>query len=351
MAEDDNTEKSEEPTPQRLSKAEEQGQFPQSKELNHFFMFVAALFIFTFIMPTAAKKIFDLLHGFLNNMHEFNLDSFGAFNLVINLFKKIGLYVAFIFIIFFAAPIISGYFQTGWKVTPSRLSFDITKLSLIKGYKKLFSWNNILEFFKAILKIVIVSGIVFYSMKPEFYKVDHYIKFPITGIIVEIYNEIVSLLFIMACIMLVISGLDLAYQKYMHIQKLRMSKQEVKDERKQAEGDPQVKQKLRRQMQELARRSLISVIPKATVVITNPTHYSVALEYDQDNMEAPKVVAKGIDYVALRIRQLARDKEVPIVQNPPLARALYNKVEIDEEISEEHYEAVARIIRYVLKMN
>ena len=171
-----------------------------------------------------------------------------------------------------------------------------------------------------------------------------------SGILSFIHNIVVLLLFSVAIAVLVIAIADYAYQKYSHLKKLRMTKQEVKDEYKQVEGDPLVKSRIRQVRMERARRRMMDNVPKADVVIVNPTHYAVALEYKMDTMEAPVVLAKGIDNIALRIKAIAEEHEIPVVENPPLARALFASAELDQTIPPEHYKAVAEVIGYVMQL-
>ena len=166
----------------------------------------------------------------------------------------------------------------------------------------------------------------------------------------EVQHLIVLLLFFTLMVMAVIAALDVAYTRWSHIEKLKMTKQEVKDEHKDMEGDPKIKSRIRSIRLERHRKRMMAAVPKATVVITNPTHFAVALKYDMDAMGAPRVVAKGADYLALRIRQIAGTHDVPIIENPPLARALYAAVEVDQEIPQEHYKAVAEVIGFVMRL-
>jgi len=161
---------------------------------------------------------------------------------------------------------------------------------------------------------------------------------------------IVMLLLVVVLIMAVMASADLAYQRWSHNEKLKMTKQEVKDEHKESEGDPKIKGRIRALRMERHRKRMMANVPKATVVITNPTHYAIALKYDMESMAAPILVAKGVDYLAKRIRQIAETHDVPIMENPPLARALYAAVEVDQEIPEEHYKAVAEVIGYVMRL-
>lgn len=203
---------------------------------------------------------------------------------------------------------------------------------------------------KGIVKIIVVSYVAYLVIRPDLAKFELLPTMETSGILSFIHDIVVLLLFSVAIAVLVIAIADYAYQKYSHLKKLRMTKQEVKDEYKQVEGDPLVKSRIRQVRMERARRRMMDNVPKADVVIVNPTHYAVALEYKMDTMEAPVVLAKGIDNIALRIKAIAEEHEIPVVENPPLARALFASAELDQTIPPEHYKAVAEVIGYVMQL-
>ena len=216
--------------------------------------------------------------------------------------------------------------------------------------KNKFSMRQLVEFVKGIVKIVLVAVVAIGLAVPLF---DDITLAPLTDLMWSLHRLHRIALWIIAGtvgVMTVIALLDYAFQKYSHTKKLKMTKQEVKDEYKQAEGDPQIKAQIRRIRTQRARQRMMAAVPTADVVITNPTHYAVALQYKMDEMAAPKLVAKGVDTLALRIRQVAEENDVPIVENPPLARALHAAVELDEEIPPEHFKAVAEVIGYVMRL-
>jgi flagellar biosynthetic protein FlhB len=223
-------------------------------------------------------------------------------------------------------------------------------LSLKQGVKKIFSKNALVEFIKTVFKTLILFVATFYLFKNHAGEVKNWTALTFRQMI-NTFEDLFFKLFLMILIILFFLGLlDYFYQRYQFIKNLRMTKQEVKEEYKDIEGDPVIKQRIRRLRNERSRNRMMSDVPSATVVITNPTHYSVALVWDPEEMDAPKVVAKGQDFVALKIREIAKEHNVPIVENAPVARSLYNSVEISQEISSEHYKAVADIIRLVMKL-
>ena len=195
-----------------------------------------------------------------------------------------------------------------------------------------------------------MASVVIFLVVPLFRHPDQVVDQELIVTLREIHWLIVLVLFLIVLVMAILAAADLAYQKYEHKEKLKMTKQEVKDEHKEAEGDPKIKSRIRALRLERHRQRMMAAVPSASVVITNPTHYAIALKYDMDDMHAPILVAKGVDYLARRIRQIAEDNDVPLVENPPLARALYAAVEVDQEIPPEHYKAVAEVIGYVMQM-
>ena len=210
--------------------------------------------------------------------------------------------------------------------------------------------RSVMEFVKGILKIGIIGFIGFLLLKPFYGSIDHMIGLPLPIMMVEVQSLVLRLMSGILVVLLVVAVIDLVYQRYEHHKKMRMSKQELKDEYKQTEGDPHVRAKLRQLRQEKARTRMMQAVPEGDVVITNPTHYSLALKYDADEMDAPVLIAKGVDDLAMRIREVAKDNDIPLYENKPLARAMYDSVEVDEMVPEQHYKAVAEVISYVFKL-
>ena len=240
--------------------------------------------------------------------------------------------------------------QTGFVYAPKKLLPDWNKLNIFAALPKFINMKKVVESLKGIVKIIVVSYVAYLVIRPDLAKFELLPTMETSGILSFIHNIVVLLLFSVAIAVLVIAIADYAYQKYSHLKKLRMTKQEVKDEYKQVEGDPLVKSRIRQVRMERARRRMMDNVPKADVVIVNPMHYAVALEYKMDTMEAPVVLAKGIDNIALRIKAIAEEHEIPVVENPPLARALFASAELDQTIPPEHYKAVAEVIGYVMQL-
>jgi flagellar biosynthetic protein FlhB len=220
----------------------------------------------------------------------------------------------------------------------------------LAGAKRLFSLKSVVELLKGIVKIALVAAIAYMLISPQIEEIEKYVQMDPLESFDELYFLVIKLFVGVVAVLAVLALADFLYQRYEFMKQMRMSIQEIRDEHKQSEGDPMIKSRLRQIRMERARARIMASVPQADVVITNPTHYSVALKYDLDSMGAPVVVAKGVDDVAFRIREVANENDIPIVPNPPLARALFDTVEIDQEIPDDHYKAVAEVISFVFKL-
>ena len=220
----------------------------------------------------------------------------------------------------------------------------------IIGFKRVFGLDGLLNFVKGIAKILLVGGACVWAAWLERERVVTALDLPPAGVATLAFSLVFKAVLAGLVVLAVIAALDYVYQRRRFMGRHRMTRQELRDELKQSEGDPQVKARIRQIRLERSRKRMIAAVPEATVVITNPTHYAVALKYESGKMSAPVCVAKGVDHLALTIRKVAEENDVPVVENPPLARALYAAVEIDDEIPAEHYKAVAQIIGYVMRL-
>ena len=267
-------------------------------------------------------------------------------NTVIALMKILGIPFA----IFMVLGIFASVAQTGFVYAPKKLEPNWNKLNIFAAMTQFINMKKIVESLKGIIKITVIAFIGVLVIRPYLEKVNLMPGMETMAILSFIHKIVVLLIFTVVIAVLVIAVADYAYQKYQHLKKLRMTKQEVKDEYKQMEGDPLVKSRIRQVRMERARHRMMDAVPRADVVIVNPTHYAVALEYKMEKMDAPVVVAKGLDNLALRIREIAEEHDIPIVENPPLARALFASVELDQSIPAEHFKAVAEVIGYVMQL-
>ncbi|WP_350316487.1 flagellar biosynthesis protein FlhB [Pectobacterium aroidearum] len=350
MADDSDLEKTEAPTPQKEEKAREEGQIPRSRELTSVLMMVAGLAILWIGGDAMAGRLARIVSQSLNFDYATIGDDTQMLRHVGSLLRQAA--SALIPIMFGAvlvalsAPLLLG----GVLFSTKSLKVNFKKLDPISGLKRLFSAQSLAELFKAILKSVMVGIISTLFLIHNWPKILHLIsESPIAAL-----GDALELA--VMCGFLIIMGLipmvafDVFWQVWSHIKKLRMSKQEIRDEHKQSEGDPHVKGRIRQQQRAIAQRRMMADVPKADVIVTNPTHYAVALRYDEKKMNAPKVLAKGAGEIALRIRELGTEHRVPILEAPPLARALFRHSEIGEHIPAALYAAVAEVLAWVYQL-
>jgi flagellar biosynthetic protein FlhB len=277
-----------------------------------------------------------------------DVETFQTF--VLGVVLKIAIFLAFPMFVLVVAAFLGTWGQIGFVYTPKKIEPKLTNISPISGFRRLFSTTSLVEAGKGILKMAIVGGLIGFLVLPAMSHPDKLIDQSLEATLGELHRLIVMILLLVVLVMVALAAADYIYQRWSHKEKLKMTKQEVKDEHKEQEGDPKVKNRIRALRMERHRQRMMAAVPRASVVITNPTHFAVALQYDIDAMGAPRVVAKGVDYLAKRIRQVAESHDVPIIENPPLARALYAAVEVDQEIPQEHYKAVAEVIGYVMRL-
>jgi flagellar biosynthetic protein FlhB len=246
--------------------------------------------------------------------------------------------------------IASGYLQFGLIFSAESLTPKLQKISPLSGLKRMFSSRSLAEFVRGLLKLAIVGAIAMFLILPEVASLNKLIGMEMIQLLWETKRLLAKLLVGVVSIVAVITAIDVIYQRMQHMREMRMSRQELKEEYKETEGDPLVKGRLRQLRMERTRRRMMAQVPQSDVVVTNPTHYAVALKYDQATMAAPKVLAKGIDKAAQRIREIAKEHGIPIVENPPLARGLFAACDVDQEVTPEFYKAVAEVISYIFRL-
>ena len=353
MAEDDSTDdgqKTEEPTPKRLQDARKRGQVIQSREVNNWIMIFAGTLVLMMALPYALLQMKASLTGFIEHPQSFPTDPRGLGDVMLGLFSDVGIALFLPILILFIASIAGPFIQIGPLFTTETIQPSLEKISLMAGAKRLFSFRAIIEFLKGLLKLAIVSAVGVMLLLPFFDSIEHFVGLDLAQALDELQYLILRLLTGVLGVLAVVATLDYLYQRHEFMKKMRMSKQEIREEYKQTEGDPHVKARLRELRATKARQRMIQSVPEADVVITNPTHYAVALKYETKDMDAPVMLAKGVDQVAQKIKEVAKEHKIPIVENAPLARALYASMEIDEMIPREHYKAVAEVISYVFKI-
>lgn len=350
MADNDDSQKTEDPTGRRLQEARDQGQVAKSQEVNNLLMILALTISVVVFGGGMARDIVNMSLPFIETPDMVPTD---IGHLTTMGWKLLGLVL-----LAGAAPLVlalfaafgAGYLQFGLLLSSESLTPSLEKISPLAGLKRIFSMRSFSDFLKGLLKIAVIGGIVYAVITPtvgDLHKLIGMEMVQLLGVITDLLNR---LLFTVFAAMVVVTVMDVFYQRYEHIKGLRMSRQEIKDEMRESEGDPMIKGRLRQLRMERARKRMMAEVPKADVVVTNPTHYAVALKYDPLEMASPKVVAKGVDKVAQKIREIAAEANVPVVENPPLARGLYAAVNIDQEVTPEFYKAVAEVIGYIYRL-
>ncbi len=351
MSEDnDDSSKTEEPSHKKLEDARKKGQFASTRELNHFFIMLALAFFIFVLAPGVGKNTLGLLAPFITQPDQMEISGASLTYLI----RRVGF--GFLFILAlpllatWVAAIAPSVVQNKWTFSTESIKPKFSKLSPLSGMKRLFGMKALIEFGKNLLKVTVIGiicGMIILPYRHQLYGVAAMQKAEMLAFTQHIAGKVL----IGACILMFLLSIgDYFLQRFIFLKSMRMTKQELKDEYKQQEGDPHVKQKLKAIRREKAKQRMMANVPKADVIVTNPTHYAVALRYDATTMQAPTVVAKGTDDVAGRIRDLATQNKIPIVRNPPLARVLYDTAELDETIPAEHFAAVAKIIGYVYKL-
>jgi flagellar biosynthetic protein FlhB len=347
--EPDQSEKTEDPSQKKLDDALKRGDVAKSQELSSFFVMAGATFAVLIFAGSSARDLTLTLRGILAHAHDIPADQ----GRLIAFVRDLGLEVGFIVgmpLLFMAAMAVAGNLiqhRMVWSLDP--LKPKASKVSPIAGFKRLFSQESLLNFAKGLFKIGLIGTIILAVLWPERDTVDALVFTDVVALMPMTQMLSLKLMGATLAAMMILGIADYAWQRHRWYERQKMTIKEVKDEYKQQEGDPAIKAKLRQVRAERSRKRMMAAVPEATVVITNPTHFAVALKYEQ-GMPAPLCLAKGVDGLALRIRQLARESDVPIVENPPLARALHATVNIDEEISSDHYKAVAQVIGYVMRL-
>ncbi|MFA7235806.1 MAG: flagellar biosynthesis protein FlhB [Phycisphaeraceae bacterium] len=347
----DHGDKTEQATPRRQAEARDEGNIARSQDLAA----AVSLFGAVLLLGTFGLQLFGGFRALVQNTlgGDWGSDpaSIGDLSIFTALSTRLGLTVLAPFALgLFALGIIANVAQFGFVLTAKPLTPKLSKLSPLKGFSNLFSKRSAIRLVMALGKIAIVCFITGQAVYENFPKLASLMRLDTGPMVAAVSAIVYALALKIAVVLLVLAILDFAYQKWQHGNDLKMSKEEVKEEMKRMEGDPLIKQRRAKIARQLAMQRIASAVPKADVIVTNPTHFAIALKYDE-TMAAPKVVAKGADFMAMRIRQLAALHHVPIVERPPLARALYQQVEVGQEIPVEYYAAVAEILAYVYRIN
>jgi flagellar biosynthetic protein FlhB len=348
----DKDSKTEKPTPRKRSKAREEGQVAKSIEINTAFLLIfmfSALKIFAPFIYKRLTSIFNntyMLFPQLDNI--FNIPSMLKF--ASHIFGQILIITAPLFAVSMIVGLSVNFVQVGWHPTLKPLKPNFSRLNPIKGFSRLFSKQALIELLKSIGKVSIITAIIYNSIVDEMKNILILMDMELMQFIIYVGRLAVNIGLRVGVFFLFIAAADYFFQRYEHEQNLKMTKEEVKEEYKMTEGNPQIKGKIRQKMREVSMRRMMKDMQKADVIITNPTHYAVAIQYDSNIHSAPIVLAKGIDYLAMRIKNIAKENNIEIVENKALARTLYQTVDIGEEIPPELYQAVAEVLAFVYSL-
>ncbi|OCL27101.1 flagellar biosynthesis protein FlhB [Orenia metallireducens] len=345
-------EKTEKATPKKRSEARKEGQVAKSKELSSAFTLLFSFLMLSFWFKYMLHEIITFTNKIFMNYFEMELSINNFHTLLIEVIVFIAKIVAPLLLVSALVGVAVSYIQVGFLYTPKVLIPKFSKLNPLKGIKQImFSKRSLVELIKSIMKITIVVSIAYSTIKKVAGKFSMLTNSSWASSLNLIGDTAYSLATKISAVFIILGIADFMYQKWQHEEDLKMSKQEVKQERENAEGKPEVKSKRRQKQQEMAMSRMMQDIPDASVVITNPTHFAVAIKFEMDEMDVPIVVAKGQDELALRIKEVAKENNVEIVEEKPLARALYRLVDVGEEIPLDLYQAVAEVLAYVYQLD
>lgn len=346
-------EKTEEPTSKRLEDARNDGKVAKSREIGSAFDLIVLFLLLKILMTYLYDGFLNVFTYSYSRIPEFIKEGAKDMNghaassfLHIMLLDFLRMILPF-FLVGFAVCFLVNLIQVGWKVTAKPMKPKLEKFNPINGFKRILSRDSIFELFKSLVKLGVIGYIAYTSIKSNADDLFILYDIPLLQAIILCGQIILDTGLKIALVYIIVGVADLVYQRHKFHEDMKMTKQEVKDEYKNTEGSPEIKGKQRQRMQEASRRRMMQDVPKADVIITNPTHLSVALKYDADEAKAPVVLAKGEDYLALKIRELAKESNIEIVENKPLARMLYANVDIGQEIPPELYQAVAEVLAMV----
>ncbi|CAG9181326.1 flagellar biosynthesis protein FlhB [Cupriavidus pampae] len=350
MSEESDLEKTEPATARRLEKAREEGQVVRSRELGTFMMLMTGVFTLWLFGGTLGRQLNMAMHTGLSFEPATAFDTNRMLSQFAMLIWDCLLVFLPILLIFGAAALIGPLALGGWLFSTKSLAPDFSRLSPFKGIGRMFSSQSLVELTKAIAKSLLVGGVASWMLWRRLPEAIALMSAPVNEALLHMAELVLYVCGVTAGSLLLVVAIDVPWQLWTFYKKLRMTKEEIKQEMKESDGDPHIKARIRQQQRAIARRRMMAEVPKADVVVTNPTHFAVALKYEEGRMSAPRVVAKGADEVAARIRELASEHRVPILSAPPLARALHRHVDIGQEIPSGLYTAVAEVLAWVFQL-
>lgn len=349
MAADDD-EKTEEPTPRKLEQAREKGDIVYTPEVGAALSLVAATAIVAFMSGPIVTQMAEGFIGFIAMPDQFSSDPGSLRGVMFSIVLKLMAIFGLTALALAGASIAARYIQAPPTFTGEKLTPKFDKLNPIEGFKRVFGKAAFASFVKSLAKLVVVGAVLMWVLWPHREELQTLSLLDPAALLPFIKDLVVDMLVAMASAAALLAAVDYVFTRQSYMKRQRMSRREIKEEMRQQDGDPMVKAKLRQVRMERARRRMIANVPQASVVITNPTHYAVALKYEPGETPAPICLAMGVDAVAARIREVAQEHDIPLVEDPPLARALFATAEIDQPIPKEHYEAVAKVIGFVMRL-
>lgn len=350
MAEQSDDDKTEEPTPRRLEQAREKGDIVYTPEVGAALSLIAATAIVAFMSGPIVSDMARGFVGFLAAPNQFSSDPGSLKAVMTSIVLKLMAIFGLTALALAGAGIAARYVQDRPTFTSEKLAPKLEKLNPVEGFKRVFGKQAFAAFVKSLAKLVLVGAVLVWVLWPNDAELENISLLDPGALLPFIRDRVVAMLLALASAAAVLAAIDYVFTRQSYMKRLRMSRREIKEELRQQDGDPQIKAKLRHIRMERSRRRMLQNVPNASVVITNPTHYAVALKYVQGETPAPICLAMGVDAVAQRIRETADEHNVPIVEDPPLARALFATAEIDQPIPKEHYEAVAKVIGFVMRL-
>lgn len=342
-------EKTEKATPKKRQDSRKKGQVAKSQDVNTAIVLFAAFFLMFFLGESMKDIVLDLFRISFNEYIGMPLTEASVQTIFIQMVFKSAYLVIPVMGAALIGGILSNYIQVGFLFSTETIHFKLSKINPISGFKRIFSWRALVEFIKSILKISVVGFVVYLVLSTRFDDILILSQKSIDDALATIANIVVVTGLIVSIVLLILAVMDYFYQKYDFEKNIRMSKQDLKDEYKNVEGDPLIKSRIKQRQREMAMQRMMQEVPNADVIITNPTHFAIAIKYDESKTDAPFVVAKGVDFIAQKIKLIAKENDVIMVENRPLARALYDQTEIGQVIPEDFFKAVAEILAFVYK--
>ncbi|MFC0271310.1 flagellar biosynthesis protein FlhB [Metabacillus herbersteinensis] len=344
-------EKTEKATPRKRQDSRKKGQVAKSADVNTALTLLAVFLSFLFIGSFMRERIVNLLRATFQDYLLIDLTQQNVHSLFITMSYHSAFLLAPIMAVALIAGVLSNYLQVGFLFSAEAVQMKLDKVNPIQGFKRIYSVRALVELLKSLLKILFVGVVTFAVLWLDMDKVLRLSHLTVEQSLIYIAQLTVKMGLFASAALLFLSLLDYLYQKYDFEKNIRMSKQDIKDEYKKSEGDPLIKSKIKQKQREMAMRRMMQEVPNADVIITNPTHFAIALKYDEEKSDAPYIVAKGVDLVAQKIKEIARVNNIITVENRPLARALYDQVEIGHAVPEEYFKTVAEILAYVYRLN